>query len=584
MQQLPLTWPDTPASWRIGSTLRRLRLASGLVLFTYVATHLINHALCNASVPAADALLLVQKFVWQGALGTVALYGALLVHMALGFHALYARRHFRWTRAEAVQLAMGLAFPALIANHIAVTRTALALYGLNKGYIAELASLWVKSPQLGLLQMAVLVAAWTHGCIGLHFIGRLRRWYAPWQPILLAAALLLPALAALGYVQGGREIARALAEPGFRAAHLGPSVTGTAAQSATLATYRDDFLYAYAALLAAILLARLIRRLLELRRGLITIFYPDGARVRVAPGTSILEASALGHMPHAAVCGGRGRCSTCRVLVVFSQEKLPPPAWHERRLLRQIGAEPARIRLACQVRPVGDLQVVPLIPPAFARQHVAGGTARMPEQERFIAAMFIDLRGSTAMVERRTPYDSVFLLGRFIDGVSRSVAERGGRPVQFLGDGVLALFGLDCDPQEACRQALAAASDMPGELEEVSALFQQEGAGPLRFGVGLHCGRAIVGEITMPDHIAFTALGETINIAHRLQEYARDTGVFAAISDEVFEAADADTGAYTRSVTVLKGRTASIGVWTKEDFFLKKEAKTFLSAVADSTG
>jgi adenylate cyclase len=551
-----------PQKWYFGPPTRRLRLGSGLVLFAYVATHLVNHALCNASMAAADAMLLIQKWIWQSVPGTVALYGALLVHVLLGLQALYARRHFRWTRAEAMQLGFGLAVPALVANHIAVTRTALALYGLNKGYVAELASLWVASPALGWLQVAVLVAAWTHGCIGLFFLLRLRRGFATYAPLLLAAAVLLPVLALLGFVQGGREVARALAQPGFRAAHLGPAVVGTPEQVAELAWLRDRFLLLYVAAVALVIAARGIRRLLEWRRGLITVSYAGAGTVRMAPGHSVLDASRMGGIPHASVCGGRGRCSTCRIRILSSAGPLTPPSAHERQMLTGIGADTAQVRLACQLHPTADVQVFPLIPARLALQFVAGRAMRIPEEERFVAAMFIDLRGSTVMMANRTPFDSVFLLGRFIDSVTRAVLDAGGRPVQFLGDGVLALFGLESPPEQACRQALAAVDGISAALHALRGLFAQETGHDLRFGIGLHCGRAIVGEIGLSDHVAFTALGDIVNMASRLQELARDLGAAAAVSDDVFACANADPSRYRAVDSVPRGAARPMRVRT----------------------
>ncbi len=555
--------------WHIGSPIRRWRLASGTVLFTYVSTHLINHALCNASVPTADAMLLVQKFIWQGVVGTTLLYSALLIHALLGLQALYARRHFNWTSGAVLQLALGLAIPAMLANHLAVTRTSLTLYGLNKGYIAELQSLWITHPWLGLLQVCVLIVAWAHGCLGLFFLLRLRRWFPAWRPILLAAAVLLPALALLGFLQGGREVARDLAQPGFKAAHLGLAVVGTPAEAARLTELRNDFLIFYTLCLVLVLAARLVRRLRELRRGLVTITYPGAERVRVAPGLSVLDASFAGRIPHASVCGGKGRCSTCRVRIALSAAPLPPPALHEQRVLDGIGADSAQVRLACQLRPRADLHVVPIIAPAFALQFVAGRTVRVPEDERFVVAMFVDLRGSTGLAQQRTPFDSVFLLGRFIGSVSHGIVESGGRPVQFLGDGVLALFGLETGAGPACSDALAAISAIRAELRDVGRLFEQETGQKLGFGIGVHCGRAIVGEISLPDHIGFTALGETVNIAHRLQEKARDLAVEAVVSEDVFTTAGENPPGYTPQVTELRGRRSPIQIRT-----LSGEAET----------
>ena len=188
--------------------LRQTRLFCGLVLFTYVALHYLNHALGNISVEAMDSGLALQKLVWQSAPGAILLYGALTIHLGLGFFALYERRQFRWTRMEATQLALGLSIPFLLASHVVSTRVALSLYGTDKGYDQELYKFWAGPPPDGVLQAVLLLVVWIHGCIGLHFWLKLKPGYARVRNLLLSFAVLLPTLALLGFYQGGRQILR----------------------------------------------------------------------------------------------------------------------------------------------------------------------------------------------------------------------------------------------------------------------------------------------------------------------------------------------------------------------------------------
>ncbi|MCW0044906.1 adenylate/guanylate cyclase domain-containing protein, partial [Burkholderia pseudomallei] len=138
--------------WLRPPGLRSIRLATGLVMFTYVGTHLANHALGNVSLAWMERDLLVQKFVWQGWLGTTVLYGALVTHFFLGLWALYERRSVHWTPAELAQLVLGLCIPPLLANHLANTRIAFAEFGLNKGYAQLLYAFWNDSPFFGRVQ------------------------------------------------------------------------------------------------------------------------------------------------------------------------------------------------------------------------------------------------------------------------------------------------------------------------------------------------------------------------------------------------------------------------------------------------
>jgi len=125
----------------------------------------------------------------------------------------------------------------------------------------------------------------------------------------------------------------------------------------------------------------------------------------------VLEASRSFHLPHAAMCGGRARCSTCRVRVLLGLDSLPPPSPVENRVLAPLGADRA-VRLACQLKPAADISIWPLMPPGASardqdRLNVADAGA-----ERFVAILFVDIRASTQLVENRLPFDVVFILNR----------------------------------------------------------------------------------------------------------------------------------------------------------------------------
>src|SRR5271155_2922679 len=138
-------------------SLRQIRLATGLVLFTYVTLHFANHALGNISVEAMERGVVIQKFIWRSPPGTAILYLSFLTHMGLGFWALYARRHFRWTRLEATQLVLGLAIPFLLADHVIGSRVSFSQFGIEKGYAQELLKFWVRSPFSGARQAILLL-------------------------------------------------------------------------------------------------------------------------------------------------------------------------------------------------------------------------------------------------------------------------------------------------------------------------------------------------------------------------------------------------------------------------------------------
>ena len=186
--------------------VRRLRLWSGLVLFAYVGTHLANHALGLVSLDAMEGGRIWFLALWRNPVGTLALYGALLVHLVLALWSLYRRRQLRMPRWEAAQIALGLTIPLLLVEHVIGTRFLYQFFGVEDTYRYVVLVLWELKPDAGVRQTLVLLIAWTHGCMGLHFWLRLKPWYGSAAPLAYAGALLLPVLALLEFADAGRSM------------------------------------------------------------------------------------------------------------------------------------------------------------------------------------------------------------------------------------------------------------------------------------------------------------------------------------------------------------------------------------------
>ena len=541
-------------------SLRQVRLATGLVLFAYVTLHFVNHALGNISVEAMNRGLALQKLVWQSAPGAILLYAALATHMTLGFWALYQRRQFRWTRFEAIQLALGLSIPFLLADHLIGTRVSLSLFGTDKSYVQELLKFWVSSPPGGLQQFALTLIVWIHGSIGVHFWLSLKPVYPRIRSLLLSVAVLLPALALLGFYQGGKQIERLAQDRAWLAEQTTPARVGTAEENALLVRYRTDTLAVLAAILASAFLARALRRWRERRAGLIELTYPDRA-IRVPRGLSVLEASLLHNVPHAHVCGGRGRCSTCRIRLLGNFEDLPEASAAEQAVLERVGAG-VGVRLACQLRPTSNIVFVPLLPPHTAVADVRRGWPASSGDERYLVLMFVDLRGSSRLAARRLPYDTVFIINQFLNAVSRAVIAAGGEPNQVLGDGLLALFGLSVSPETACRQAVAACVAIAANVGALNQALAHDLPEPLRFGVGVHAGVIVAGDIGHGRHAQFTVIGDPVNVAARLQDLTKSFGCEVLMSEEVYAQAGFDPDDLPAHEVEARGREGVVKVRT----------------------
>ena len=176
--------------------------------------------------------------------------------------------------------------------------------------------------------------------------------------------------------------------------------------------------------------------------------------------------------------------------------------------------------------------VLPLLPPDIGAEDRRRRIAGAADTERFVAIMFIDIRESTALVEKRMPYDVIFLLNHFFEAVGGAVAAVGGAPNQFLGDGMMAIFGMDCEPHEACRQALAAAGPIFHRLGEMNRTLADELPRPISIGIGIHAGTVILGELGYRDRFLLTAIGDAVHVAARLQELTKEYHCQAVVSDK----------------------------------------------------
>ncbi len=539
----------------------RLRLWSGYVLFFYVVTHLLNHALGLISLRVLEAGRHLFASLWSNPVGLAVLYGAMLGHFFLALWSLYRRRALKLSRWEWAQWILGASIIPLGVVHVVGTRLAETLYDVQTGYPWVLGSL-VAGNWTGIVrQFSLPLVVWMHGCIGLHFALRLKPWYRDWLPLLYGLALLIPAASLAGAAVALRDVAELAQRPGFLDMLFERANIPAPAQLANLYSIAAGLEYAALALLVGAIAARPLRDLWERRAGVVRLDYDERRSVTQPAGLTILEMSRIAGIPHASVCGGRGRCSTCRVRITGEdRHRLPPASPEEAKVLARIGA-PANVRLACQLHPPpGHYRVAPLLPAtagpteAYRRQPQAHGG------EHYVAVLFADIRGFTTISEGKLPYDVVFLLNRYFRATGQAVEAAGGRLDKFIGDGVMAIFGLNQEPQQACRQALDAARRMALALDDLNEAMSGDLDAPLRIGIGIHAGPAIVGEMGYARAAQITAIGDTVNTASRLESMTKEFGVELVVSQELLDRAGIDLGDAPRHEVEIRGRQSRLAV------------------------
>lgn len=539
----------------------RIRLWSGYILFFYVVTHLLNHALGLISLRVLEIGRVWFVFVWHNPLGQTVLYGALITHFFLALWSLYRRRTLKLSRWEWAQWILGASIVPLGVMHVVGTRLAHELYDVQAGYPWVLGSMLVGGWTAILRQFSLPLIVWLHACIGLHFVWRLRPWYREWLPLLYAFALIVPIAGIGGAGIALRDVADLAQRPDFLAELFARAQVPTLDQIANLYAIADALQYGALGLLVALLLARPARSLWERRAGVVHLSYGERRKTSHATGLTILEMSRIAGIPHASVCGGRGRCSTCRVRIGGEDRaRLPPASTEEQKVLSRVGA-PDTVRLACQLRPPpGRYRVTPLLPAsagpveAYRRQPQAHGG------ERYVAILFADIRGFTSISEGKLPYDVVFLLNRYFRATGQAIEAAGGRVDKFIGDGVMAIFGLSGDPRTACRQALEAARLMAVALDDLNEAMSGDLDLPLRIGIGLHAGPAIVGEMGYERAAQITAIGDTVNTASRLEALTKDFGAELVVSQELLDKAGIDLAAAPQHDVDIRGRQGRLAV------------------------
>jgi adenylate cyclase len=175
-------------------------------------------------------------------------------------------------------------------------------------------------------------------------------------------------------------------------------------------------------------------------------------------------------------------------------------------------------------------------------------------EERAVAVLFADMRGFTRLAESRLPYDVVFVLNRFREEMAQAIESAGGVVNEFVGDSVMALFGLDRDVETGCRQAAAAARSMLERVEHLSRTLHAELREPLKIGIGIHAGPVIVGEMGYPRLRGITVVGDVVNTASRLEEMTKRLGAQVVMSQDAAVHVQEAVSGWQRQEVEVRGK------------------------------
>lgn len=187
-----------------------------------------------------------------------------------------------------------------------------------------------------------------------------------------------------------------------------------------------------------------------------------------------------------------------------------------------------------------------------------------------VAVLFTDIVGFTKYAERTSPEEVMNLLRTYHSLVEAAVFQNGGTLEKYLGDGAMATFGTpETGPNDA-QNALNAAQQILSEADKLNEARTQEGVEPVRVSVGLHFGTVTLGDIGSARRLEFTVIGDTVNVASRLEALSRELNCQCVVSDELMKRASGNTprdddslnGFEPRPGVQVRGRETPIDVWT----------------------
>ena len=174
--------------------------------------------------------------------------------------------------------------------------------------------------------------------------------------------------------------------------------------------------------------------------------------------------------------------------------------------------------------------------------------------------MFTDLRAFTKMSEKKLPYDVVFILNQYFKLMGEIIENHGGYLDKFIGDGTMALFGIEEGPKEGSRNAIMAASQMNVELKKLNERLIHDLPFPLKMGIGIHSGDVIFGKMGYKHAKNLTAVGDAVNTASRLESLTKEFKCQLIISKYTYELSDYQFNTIEEDSVKIIGRDEMLDV------------------------
>ncbi len=561
--------------------IRKIRIFSGSILFAYVIMHLLNHSINIFSIDLADAVRSSYFHpVWQNPVGLVLLYGSFVAHMILGFSSILTRKSFKMKAKDWIQIIFPILALLFLLQHIAASFAITKIFGGEESYSLLFAVMNTDPPSeiiIGAILFSLMtIFIWVHGVIGLDAYLKQQAvhhnrfgFYLRFPSLFLFIYWVVPIGAVLGWLSGLRNMSFIAQIQSFELDmpipnYLGSIIFKFVPQEAfpVLLQIEPVVMKYYPIFVLFVILVCIFNVIRARFFGRIIVSYPGGETVSIPKGTSVLEASRKGKIPHQSVCGGRGRCTTCRVKVTANEGTLTSPSVHEIKAIERTGLDD-NVRLACQLRPTSNISVQPLLNPENTLETVRSARA-LTGKEQETVVLFVDLRDFTKLSEKKLPYDVVYILNKYYAVCGEIIEKNGGRLDKFIGDGVMAIFDVSSDSNVNSKNALVSANAISKSMKTLNSEMKTDFSEDMRFGMGIHAGSMIVGMMGYGKTVTETAVGDNVNIAARLEELTKTYKCELVVSKYVADKANIDTKKMKPKTVDIRGRKEVLEVFTFE--------------------
>ncbi len=289
-----------------------------------------------------------------------------------------------------------------------------------------------------------------------------------------------------------------------------------------------------------------------------TIEFLNEKVISIQANQTILQASLEADIPHYHACGGKARCSTCRVVVQEGGEHLSDPNTAEQNL-RMKKKFPENVRLACQTKVIGnDVKIQRIIRDETDLDlYVYGSDCENLQtvgDEKPMALFFLDIRNFTPFIEQHLPFDVIHIIRRLNIMFNDVIVKHKGKIIEFTGDGFYAVFGIDEPIKEAANNAYTAGNQILESLirlneNYITKYFDHK----IDVGIGLHAGKVIVGKTGVKENNHYTVMGFPVNVAARLESATKELNNNFVISEYVYEMLNGRSDSAEQKQIKLKG-------------------------------